>query len=112
MPIKCEEYGQVCVITPQGDLARDEAVQLQNVLEQRLKDRRWIGIVIDFEHARFISSNGLEALLAVRRHCEERRVQLRLAGLDENCRQILRITRVGHRFDSHPDLAGALRTCA
>ena len=112
MPVKCEEYGRVCVIAAQGQFTAPEAEQVQRLVEQRTKDRRCTSFVIDFEQARFISSEGLEGLLAVRRRCEERRVQLRLANLDDNCRQILRITRLDRRFESHPDLAGALKACA
>jgi len=112
MPVKCDEYGQVCVIALQGDFAGPEAEQVQKVVEQRLKDRRWLNFVIDFEHARFISSDGLEGLLAVRRRCEERHGQVRLSGLDENCKRILQITRLDHRFESYPDLAGALKASA
>ena len=65
--------------------------------------------MIDFEGSRFISSEGLEALLAVRRRCEERRGQVRLAGLDDNCRKILQITRLDHRFECHPDVTTALK---
>jgi anti-anti-sigma factor len=102
----------VCVIGAQGEFTRPEAEQIQQAVDQRLKDRRWQGFVIDFEQTRFISSDGLEGLLAVRRRCEERRVQLRLANLDDNCRRILQITRLDRRFESHPDLAGALKACA
>ena len=112
MPVKCEEYGQVCVIAAQGEFTAPEGEQVQKLVEQRMKDRRWSRFVIDFENARFISSEGLEALLAVRRRCEERQAQVCLAALDENCRKILRITRLDHRFESYPDLAGALKACA
>jgi anti-anti-sigma factor len=112
MPVKCEEYGQVCVIALQGEFGGSEAEQVQKLVEQRLKDRRWLSFVIDFEHARFISSDGLEGLLAVRRRCEERRGQVRLAGLDENCKKILQITRLDHRFESYADPAGALKAAA
>jgi hypothetical protein len=31
-------------------------------------------------------------------------------NLDENCKKILEITRLEHRFESHPDLPSALKT--
>ena len=32
-----------------------------------------------------------------------------LAGLDENCRKILELTRLDHRFECHHQLASALK---
>lgn len=107
--MKCDEYGQVCVIALHGDFVGDAAEKVRKTVDQRLTDRRPPNVVIDFEGSRFISSEGLEALLAVRRRCEERRGQVRLAGLDDNCRKILQITRLDRRFECHPDVATALR---
>ena len=109
MSVKCDEYGQVCVIALHGDFVGAAAEQVQKTVDQRLSDRRPANFVIDFEGSRFISSEGLEALLAVRRRCEERRGQVRLAGLDDNCRKILQITRLDHRFECHPDVTSALK---
>ena len=109
MSVKCDEYGQVFVIALHGDLLGADVEQVQKTVDQRLLDRRPTNLVIDFEASRFISSEGLEALLAIRRRCEERRGQLRLAGLDNNCRKILQITRLEHRFECHPDVATALK---
>jgi anti-anti-sigma factor len=110
--VKCDEYGQVCVIALHGDFVGPAAEQVQKTIDQRLKDRRSSNFVIDFEGSRFISSEGLETLLALRRRCEERRGQVRLAGLDDNCRKILQITRLDHHFECHPDVATALKASA
>ena len=109
MPIKCDEYDHVCVIALNGDFTGADTEQVRQAVEERLASRRAVDFVIDFERSAFISSEGLEALLAVRRRCEERRGQVRLAGLDANCKKILQITRLDTRFECHPDLATALR---
>ena len=109
MSIKCEEYDHACVIALTGDFVGVDTEQVFKAVDERLASRRAVNFVIDFERSAFIGSEGLEALLAVRRRCEERRGQVRLAGLDENCRKILQITRLDSRFECHPDLAAALR---
>ena len=112
MSVKCDEYGQVSVIALHDDFVGAAAEQVQKTIDQRLKDRGSPNFVIDFEGSRFISSEGLEVLLAVRRRCEERRGQIRLAGLDDNCRKILQITRLDRHFECHPDVATALKASA
>lgn len=109
MPIKCDEYDHVCVIAVNGEFTGADTEQVRKAVDERLASRRAVDFVIDFEHCRFLSSEGLEALLAVRRRCEERRGQVKLAGLDANCRKILQITRLDRRFECHQDLPTALR---
>ena len=108
MPIKCDEYSHVCVISVSGDFVAPETEQVSRAVDERVTQRRAVNFVIDFERSRFIGSEGLEALLAVRRQCELRRGQVKLSGLDDNCRKILQITRLGRRFECHPDLASAM----
>ena len=108
MPIACEDYGKVCVVSIRGDLVGRQADDLRHVAEDRL--RRGSGdLVIDLEQTRFMSSQGLEALLDVRRQCLARRRELRLACLDDNCRKILEVTRLEHRFECHADLNTAMK---
>jgi hypothetical protein len=65
---------------------------------------------MDFQKCGFIDSEGLEALLWMKRRSEDLFGQIKLANLDENCRKILQITRLDHRFEMHGDLVGALKT--
>lgn len=109
MGIKCDEYAHVCVIALTGDFVGTDTEQVRSAVDERLASRRAVNFVIDFEGSRFISSEGLEALLAVRRRCEERRGHVKLAGLDDNCRKILQITRLDRHFECHPDLQTAMK---
>ena len=45
----------------------------------------------------------------MKRRCEDLFGQIKLAGLDENCRKILEMTRLEHRFECHAT-TGALNT--
>ena len=108
--IKVDEYNNVCVMSLGGDLAAADAQQLRKHVEDVIDNRQLVDFVLDFEKAGFIDSEGLETLLWLKRRCEDLFGQLKLANLDENCRKILEITRLEHRFECHGDLAGALKT--
>src|SRR4051812_5596120 len=110
MAIKTEDYGNVCVITLNGDLTSESNKEMKTVAEQRLEERRQADFVVDFEKVDFIDSEGLETLLWLKRRCEDLFGQIKLINLDDNCRKILEITRLEHRFEMHADLAGALKT--
>ena len=110
MAIKCEEYNQVCVIAPAGDFAGENSAQARKAVETHIDTKQIVNFVIDFEKADFIDSEGLETLLWLKRRCEDLFGQCKLVNLDENCRKILEITRLEHRFECHGDLAGALKT--
>ena len=46
----------------------------------------------------------------MKRRSEDLFGQIKLAHVDENCQKILEITRLAHRFETHADLPGALKT--
>src|SRR2546421_9473231 len=74
MSIKRDEYGTVCVIALDGDLVGADVREVRNAVEERMDARgAEVGFVIDLERSQFISSQGLETLLDVRRWCEDRR---------------------------------------
>jgi len=109
MPLKCEEYNQVCVMSLDGDFTAEQLEPARKEFERRIEARQIVDFVIDFEKSGFVDSEGLELLLAMKRKCEDLFGQVKLAGLDENVRKILQITRLDHRFECHPDLAAALK---
>ena len=110
MPAKFEEYNQVCVITLDSDFSGEECGTLRKYIEQLIEKKQIVDFVVDFEKAGFIDSEGLETLLWLKRKAEDLFGQVKLAHMDENCRKILEITRLEHRFECHEDLTGALKT--
>jgi anti-anti-sigma factor len=110
MAIKSEDYSNVCVISLDGDLTADASAEVRRQVDQRIDHNRIVDFVLDLEKADFIDSEGLETLLWLKRRCEDLFGQIKLVNLDDNCRKILEITRLEHRFESHGDLAGALKT--
>ena len=110
MAITCEEYNQVCVLTLGADFVGSEIAQARACVEDLIDKRHIANFVFDFEKASFVDSEGLEALLLIKRRCEELFGQMKLANLDEHCRTILKVTRLDHRFECHADLTAALKT--
>jgi anti-anti-sigma factor len=110
MAITCEEYNQVCVISLGADFVGAEIAEARASIEDLIEKRQIVDFVFDFEKAGFVDSEGLEALLMVKRRCEEMFGQVKLVNLDEHCRKILEVTRLDHRFECHGDLAAALKT--
>lgn len=110
MPLRCEDYNNVCVISLDGDLAGDATVALRRIAEERIDQRQIVDFVVDFEKSSFFDSEGLETLLWLKRRCEDLFGQIKLVNLDDNLRKILEITRMEHRFECHQELAAALKT--
>lgn len=110
MPIECQDYNQVCVLSVKGDLAGEEVAAARAAVEEAIDKRQIIDVVIDLQKSGFIDSEGLEAILWMKQRCEELFGQVKLARLDEHCRKILEITRLDHRLECHADLESALKT--
>ena len=110
MPVKCEEYSQVCVMEIHGDFTAEAAGQAKKALDDHVDQRRIVDFVVDFQKTPFVDSDGLEALLWMKRRCEDLFGQFKIVNLDENCRKILELTRLDHRFECHGDLPTALKT--
>ncbi len=109
MPLKVDEYNNVCVLAPSADLSGTESVELRKTVEELVDKRQIVDFVVDCEKVGFIDSEGLEALLWVKRKAEDLFGQLKLANIDENCRKILEITRLEPRFECCLDLPTALK---
>jgi anti-sigma B factor antagonist len=110
MPIKYEEYNHVCVATPEADFTSTDAAELRKHIEQVIETKQIVDFVLDFEKVGFIDSEGLETLLWLKRKAEDLFGQVKLTGLDENCKKILEITRLEHRFECHAELPGAMKS--
>lgn len=111
MRIQWQDYNDVTVVELQGGLDGDVAESLKNTMTEIIAGQR-AGIVVNMSDVDFVDGQGLELLLWVRDYCRQNRTQLRLAGLDENCRKILEITRLQDEFDCHAELAEAVKSFA
>jgi len=110
MPVKTEEYNQICVIALVGDLSGENSEATRRSVEEHIDQRQIVDFVVDFEKTDFLDSEGLETLLWIKRRSEDLFGQMKVCNLDETCRKILEITRLEHRFECHDSLENALKT--
>ncbi|MBP7049545.1 MAG: STAS domain-containing protein [Phycisphaerae bacterium] len=111
MRIRRQDYDEVTVVELQGEIDGEVVEPLRNAVTEIAGGQRK-GIVLDMSDVSFLDSQGLELLLWVRDYCRQNKIQLRLAGLDENCCKILEITRLQDEFDCHAELAEAVKSFA
>lgn len=111
MRMQWQNYNEVTVVELQGELDGDAAEPLKNAITEMIASQK-ARIVLGMSDVGFIDSQGLELLLWVRDYCRQNKIQLRLAGLDENCEKILEITRLQDEFDCHAELAEAVKSFA
>jgi anti-anti-sigma factor len=79
------------------------------VLEGRI-DRGQPQIVLDMQGVALIDSAGLELLLDVQEKCQRMGGAMKLANLGALCREVLKATGVGARFEIFRDSGGAVRS--
>ena len=112
MAIKTEEYNSTCVIALDGEFAGVDLVAVKASVTEAIEKKQLVDFVIDFERCDFIDSEGLSTLIWVKQQAERLFGKVKLVALDENCRKIMEITRLWHRFEIHTDLAAALKRVA
>ena len=110
MPVKTEDHNQVCVLAVTGDFAGEDVKATRKLFEDAIDRRHLADVVVDLEKAGFVDSEALELLLWMKQRCEDLFGRIKLVGLDENVRKILELTRLEARFETHADLASALKT--
>ena len=112
MPVRCEEYNQVCVLSVDGDLTGENAASLRTSSEERINNRQVVDFIVDLEKSGFIDSEGLETLLWLKRRSDDLFGQAKLVGLDENCRKILEITRLDEQLEVFDTVIDAVKSFA
>ena len=104
---KCQ--GAVDVISGGDRIAGDHVAVLSAVFEKQL-ERGQPQIVLDLQRVAVIDSAGLELLLDVQEKCQRMGGALKLAGMGVLCREVLKATGVGSRFEIYRDSGGAVRS--
>ena len=109
MKIRTQNYDNTTVIGLQGEFDGDHAELFKDAITETGISRK-SNIVLDMTDVGFIDSQGLEQLLWAKDYCIEHNCSLKLAGLAENCKKIMEITRLESEFDSYTELAEAVRS--
>ena len=104
---KCQ--GAVDVITGGDRISGEHVAELSALLEGRV-DRGQPQIVLDLQSVVLIDSAGLELLLNFQEKCQRMGGALKLANAGTLCREVLKATGVGARFEMFRDSGGAVRS--
>jgi anti-anti-sigma factor len=104
---KCQ--GAVDVISGGDRISGEHVAELSNVLESRLGNGQ-PQIVLDLQGVAVIDSLGLELLLDYQEKCQRMGGALKLANAGPLCREVLKATGVGARFEIFRDSGGAVRS--
>jgi anti-anti-sigma factor len=108
--IKADAYNGVCVLSVVGELSGEECQAIRKAVDEQVDQRQVASFAVDMQQCTFVDSEGLESLLWIKRRADELFGMMKVAGADEHCRTILRITRLEGMLDVEPDLAGALKS--
>jgi anti-anti-sigma factor len=109
VPIQCDEYDRVAVLSVEGDFDGEQLGAAREAVRAMLDDRQVIDFVADLSRCPFVSSEGLELLLWLKRRAEEMLGRVKLAACDENVMKILEMTRLRSRFECIPSVEAAVR---
>jgi anti-anti-sigma factor len=107
--IRKEEAGRVDLIHVAGRVDGFSAPQLDEALQQSVKNKRY-RIVVDFAETEFISSAALRALMRARQtvHERRRRGDVCLAGLSPRLQEAVQLVGFNTLFKIFPDSKTAL----
>ncbi|HIJ66713.1 MAG TPA: STAS domain-containing protein [Planctomycetes bacterium] len=109
MKIETQNYDNVTVIELHGDFVAEFIKPFQDATSS-IVAAGTSSIVIDMTNMGFIDSPSLEQLLWLKGSCSQNNLQLKIAGLDENCTKIFEITRLDSRFDTYHEVSQAVRS--
>ncbi len=104
---KCQ--GAVDVISGGDRFTGENVTELATLLEQRL-ERGQPQVVLDLQGVAVIDSAGLELLLDMQEKYQRMGGTLKLANPGSLCREVLKCTGVGARFEIYPDTRQAVRS--
>jgi anti-sigma B factor antagonist len=89
-----EKTADAVVVTPIGEIDRDTAPRLREVLEQAVQDAAGGTVEVDMANVSFMDSSGIGALLAGHQQAGSAGGTFRLRNPSEAVRSVLEITNV------------------
>ena len=104
----CED---VVGVRLEGELCADACETLRDTISELLAQSRK-ALVLDLVGIEFVDSMGLELLLWIRDYCRLSVSQFRLAGLSDQCKKILEMTRLLSEFTYASEVAQAVKSLA
>ena len=112
MKITIQDASRATVVVGlDGDLTLDCCESVKSAVME-LVAGHCKAVVFDMGRVRFMDSQGLELLLWIRDYCQLSLIPFRMAGLDENCSTILKVTRLDKELSCSPHVAEAVKSLA
>lgn len=106
-----ERHGAITVLRPDGPFRVEDLEEIDEDIRPHL-----VGgvpqVIVDMSDTPLIDGAGLEWILALDEECCRRGGCVRLCGVGELCRDVLRITGVGSSVQQFGDLSSALSSFA
>jgi anti-anti-sigma factor len=106
---KHKQQGAVDVISGGDRISGEHVAELSTVLDARIVYGQ-PQIVLDLQGVAIIDSAGLELLLDYQEKCQRMGGAMKLANAGALCREVLKATGVGARFEVFRDSGGAVRS--
>jgi len=109
MPASAERYGDVVVLSVEGEFTGDAVQQFRRVAEEQLGDSG-LWFVLDLEKTVSFDSTGLETLLWFRDEVEAHTGLVKVCALDETCRKVFELTRFDRKFEVFESATEAIKS--
>ncbi|MDT3399384.1 STAS domain-containing protein [Streptomyces sp. B1866] len=109
--LRTRTAGTAALVEVHGEIDLSTAPELTAALDAATARAR-PDVVVDLRPVTFLDCSGLSALCRARHRALDRGGRLRLVLDDPYRLRILRLAGLGGVFETHPDLAGALRPAA
>jgi len=109
MKIESQKQNGIVILQLQGEFTVESLKSFEEAVSNALVAGTE-GLVLDMTRVILLDSASLEQLVELSERCREQTRQLKLAGLDENCRKILEITRLLPQLDTYSELAEAAKS--
>jgi anti-sigma B factor antagonist len=111
MSIRVRAAGPVAIVQAERRLVVGNRQDLKTAVAEELENGR-AGVVIDLGETDLIDSGGLGVLVTLHRHAEDVGSRLVLAGLCEELRELLRLTKLDTIFDISHTVEEGVAACA
>lgn len=109
MSIQSEAKDGILVIRVQAPRLVEDSVlenlerDILTLIDKSTEER----VILDFQNVQFMSSSMLGKLVKIQKKCKEYKTKLKLAAVDDEIREVFKITRLIKLFDLENDVATA-----
>lgn len=107
MRIEQMDHGSVRVLLPFGPITEDEVASLRHTVENCPRGQRF---VLSLREVPYLDSRGIELMVDLADEMVRGGSRLRLAEVNETCREIFELTDVIAEFDIYDTIDDAVRS--